>query len=195
MEDEEGEISGRPRKPGARRWGPTISIRQMLAKPVELTKEERLALAVNERPRFRRDCQPERGERPAGRLRVWRDGQACPWVSCRFHLAIAINPVKGGMKELRNWQDGQPVCVLDLAEEGGITLDRVGYLEGITRERVRQIEVRALLKLHQLLDDEDRPRLSPEERERLMLDALASIQRDDQRDDSDDDAHISDDEP
>jgi hypothetical protein len=62
-------------------------------------------------------------------------------------MAIAINEDKGGMKMLDDWQDGYPACSLDIADSGGVTLDAAGDLEGITRERVRQIEVRALGKL------------------------------------------------
>jgi DNA-directed RNA polymerase sigma subunit (sigma70/sigma32) len=36
---------------------------------------------------------------------------------------------------------------LDIAERGGITLEEVGEIMNLTRERIRQIEVRGLLKL------------------------------------------------
>lgn len=38
-------------------------------------------------------------------------------------------------------------CVLDMADKGGMTLEEVGEVMGITRERVRQIEEVALFKL------------------------------------------------
>ena len=38
-------------------------------------------------------------------------------------------------------------CALDLAGEGGMSLDAIGQLFGVTRERVRQIESEALAKL------------------------------------------------
>lgn len=146
----------RSRHPGARRWGPTVSLKAMRAERRELTAEESFLLAIHEKPTCRTECRPEgiyvgpSGKlepMPRGRLRIWQDHEACPWVSCRHHLALAINPETHGMKELVDWQDGQPVCSLDIADAGELTLDRAGDLEGITRERVRQIEVRALHKL------------------------------------------------
>jgi hypothetical protein len=38
-------------------------------------------------------------------------------------------------------------CALDLAERGGMTLDQVGALLNMTRERARQIENAALAKM------------------------------------------------
>ena len=38
-------------------------------------------------------------------------------------------------------------CALDVADEGGRTLEAVGELVGLTRERIRQVEMRALDKI------------------------------------------------
>ncbi len=38
-------------------------------------------------------------------------------------------------------------CALDVADRGGITLEEVGEIMNLTRERIRQVEVRGLLKL------------------------------------------------
>ena len=38
-------------------------------------------------------------------------------------------------------------CSLDVADRGGITLEEVGEILNLTRERIRQVEVRGLLKL------------------------------------------------
>ncbi len=38
-------------------------------------------------------------------------------------------------------------CLLDAADRGGMTLEEVSQILGVTRERVRQIEEMALIKL------------------------------------------------
>ena len=69
-------------------------------------------------------------------------GRPCRWHTCRYHL----------MNE-------KGTCALDFADKGGMTLEEVGEILGVTRERVRQIETLALSKLakrgvlHQFLKD------------------------------------------
>ena len=41
---------------------------------------------------------------------------------------------------------------MDVAERGGITLEEVGGLMNLTRERVRQLEAEALEDLHSIVD-------------------------------------------
>jgi hypothetical protein len=110
--------------------------------PKRLTKEEirfRDLLPMlddNERPKARGEC--GQGERP------------CPYVSCKHHLYLDVNPETGSIKlnfpDLEVW-DMQETCSLDVADKGGITLEEVGEILNLTRERIRQVEVRGLLKL------------------------------------------------
>jgi len=51
-----------------------------------------------------------------------------------------------------NFPDLEPwelvdTCALDVAERGGVTLEEVGEIMNMTRERIRQVEVRGLIKL------------------------------------------------
>jgi len=89
-----------------------------------------------ERPQTRGDC-----------LRVPRP---CPFVSCRYNLYLDIAPRTGSLK--LNFPDINPgemaeSCVLDIADRSGATLEDVGAAMNLTRERVRQLEVKALRKL------------------------------------------------
>lgn len=74
----------------------------------------------------------------------------CPWVSCRFALYLDVNPSTGAVK--LNFPHLEPhelaeSCALDVADRGGITLEEVGATANLTRERIRQVEVRGLAKL------------------------------------------------
>jgi DNA-directed RNA polymerase sigma subunit (sigma70/sigma32) len=41
-------------------------------------------------------------------------------------------------------------CALDIAERGGITLEEVGEIMNLTRERIRQLEMSGLTKLSEI---------------------------------------------
>jgi hypothetical protein len=74
----------------------------------------------------------------------------CPFVSCKHHLYLDVNPETGSIKvnfpHLEVWEM-EETCALDVAARGGITLEEVGEILNLTRERIRQVEVRGLLKL------------------------------------------------
>ena len=83
-----------------------------------------------DRPRTRGECVD--GERP------------CPWVGCRHHLYLDINPQTGTIKlnrpNLEPWELDES-CSLDVGDRGDrLTLAAVGRLLNITRERARQLE-------------------------------------------------------
>jgi hypothetical protein len=96
----------------------------------------------------------------------------CPFVSCKYHLALDINAETGSIhlnagprgsrtlqrrdrQGVEEWFErasdavlGMPeTCALDVADRGGVTLEEIAELLGITRERARQIETGALVKL------------------------------------------------
>ena len=88
--------------------------------------------------------------RPTSRAECREEMRPCPWVACKHHLYLDINPETGSIKI--NFPDLEPwelkhTCALDVAERGGITLEEVGEIMNLTRERIRQVEVRGLIKL------------------------------------------------
>lgn len=103
-----------------------------------------LAQIDAERPQTRADCKD--GLRP------------CPFVLCRHHLYLDVNRSTGALKVNFpdiDFQDLADSCSLDVADKGGNTLEQVGNIMGLTRERIRQIEVRGLINLRHSEIDED----------------------------------------
>ena len=72
------------------------------------------------------------------------------FVSCKHHLYLDVNPQTGSIKlnfpDKEVW-DLSETCALDVAERGGMTLEEVGEILNLTRERVRQLEATGLQKL------------------------------------------------
>jgi len=101
-----------------------------------------------QRPRSRADC--ANGARP------------CMFISCKHHLYLDVNPSTGSIKlnfpDREVWELDE-TCALDVADRGGITLEEVGTIMNLTRERIRQVETRGLLKLRAVTEDE--PRVDP----------------------------------
>lgn len=89
--------------------------------------------ATSARPRARADCID--GPRP------------CPWVGCKHHLYLDVNPTTGSVKIAfpdRDPWELEHSCSLDVAAIDGITLEESGRIMNLTRERIRQLEARAL---------------------------------------------------
>ncbi|MDX2053740.1 MAG: sigma factor-like helix-turn-helix DNA-binding protein [Polyangiaceae bacterium] len=118
----------------------TISVKRMTKRELEIG---RLLYpeAEFQRPKTREECAG--GPRP------------CPFVSCKHHLYIDVSARTGAIKlnfpDLEVWEMGES-CALDIADRGGTTLEDVGAIMNLTRERIRQVEVKALAKLEALQD-------------------------------------------
>jgi hypothetical protein len=149
----------------------TISVKRMTKRELELGR----MLFPEQgywKPRLRSEC--AEGPRP------------CPFVSCQHHLFVDVSPRTGAIKlnfpDIEVWQMGES-CALDIADRGGTTLEDVGAIMNLTRERIRQVEVRALAKLQavrgmdvlrEFVDEGPQgrrrlPTLSAEERDELGL--------------------------
>jgi hypothetical protein len=117
--------------------GQTISVKRMTKRELALGQ---LLYPPDEhadvvRPKTRADCVD--GERP------------CPFVSCVHHLYLDVSARTGAIK--LNFPDLEPdelaeSCALDVADRQGTTLEGVGEIMNLTRERIRQVEVKALAK-------------------------------------------------
>lgn len=127
----------------------TIARRELVREVKRHVEDPAVLSYVDEmRPRFRSDC--VNGPRP------------CPFVSCKHHLFLDVNPERGSIKlnfaEMEVWEM-EETCALDIADRGGITLEEAGKLMNLTRERVRQLEVSGLNKIrarsHELSPDGD----------------------------------------
>lgn len=97
-----------------------------------------------------RQLYPEAVERPRTRAECKGSERPCPFVGCAHHLYLDVSPENGSIK--LNFPDLEPdemahSCTLDEADRGGLTLEVVGAILNITRERVRQIEVNAYAQL------------------------------------------------
>lgn len=129
----------------------TISIKRMTKHVLDLGAREN-----PERPGIDYVRPAIRGERATG-------SRPCPFVSCVWNLYLDVSRRTGAIK--LNFPDLEPdemneSCALDCADRGGMTFEEVGAIANITRERIRQIEVKALAKLFAIahefgLDDDD----------------------------------------
>ncbi|HZA50719.1 MAG TPA: sigma factor-like helix-turn-helix DNA-binding protein [Myxococcaceae bacterium] len=117
--------------------------RRRLAGELDPEEQELLAEIEKNRPRTRADC--VNGPRP------------CQFVSCKHNLYLDVNPETGSIK--LNFPDKEiweleHTCALDVAEKGGITLEEMGAIMNLTRERIRQVETRGLMKLREATEKE-----------------------------------------
>ena len=140
--DAEDEESGGRRKRRSRARARTISIRRL--SKTELNLGRMMYPEENHwKPKEREECADM--ERP------------CPFVSCKYHLYLDVHPVRGSIKinfpDLEVWEMTD-TCALDVADRGGITLEEVGEIMNLTRERVRQVETAGLARLQDYRDVE-----------------------------------------
>jgi len=145
------EVSGEAAVDVARKRSKTMSRKEMardlrrrrLTGQVDPEEAELLRTVEDTRPRTRADC--VNGQRP------------CLFVSCKHNLYLDVNPETGSIK--LNFPDKEiweleHTCALDVAEKGGITLEEVGEIMNLTRERIRQVETRGLMKLREATEDD-----------------------------------------
>lgn len=112
--------------PYQKRTAPRARVVSAFAEPEYLSPSERRELE-EDRPRNRSECRGHEGP--------------CPWVGCRYHLYLDVNPVSGSIKinfpHLEPWELAE-TCALDVAEQEH-DLEQVGSYLNMTRARVGQV--------------------------------------------------------
>ena len=128
----------------------TVSIKRM--RTSQLRADEADTLEHTERPRTWGECL----ERALGTA-----SRPCGYLRCKHNLLVDVDGRTGSYKV--TWPHlavgaygdeygayPQHTCALRVAEQGGMTLEEIGSVMNLTRERVRQIETRALYALRSL---------------------------------------------
>ena len=133
---EDGIEQNSDRRKGRRR-SKTIALKRLTRQEIQQGIE--LADMIGyRRPKARDECAA--GPRP------------CPYVACKHHLYLDVNPDTGSIKlnfpDIPVWEMKE-TCALDIADRGGVTLEEVGEILNLTRERIRQVEVIGLEKLRE----------------------------------------------
>jgi hypothetical protein len=163
--DEHSEQQDPPRSARRMQRARTISIKRLAKRDLEAGRLEANALMreIDEvdqrRPTQRSECLP------GGR----NEARPCPYVSCKQHLFLDVSERSGAIKinfpGVELWEM-PATCALDVADRGGVTLEDVGAITNLVRERIRQIEDRGLVRLRasregrELVHHLDRPSTS-----------------------------------
>lgn len=115
-------------------------------------------------------CKTER-HLPLNRGECENSVRPCPYISCIYHLYLDVSPKGGSI--IQNFPDLEPhqlkeTCALDVVYKNptGLTLEEVGDLFGLTRERIRQVERVAIIKFQSVFTK----RFGPNWREALSPD-------------------------
>jgi hypothetical protein len=168
--DEEA-VEARGSRASARRRGippkKTFAVRRITQVELAAGRSELQALGGDEpyvRPRTRGDCrwcpvcQLVRDGAPQGVplscghqiAEVIFRSRPCVFAACKFSLYLDVSETGSIILNFPHLEPGQmPVdrsCSLDLSDRGPMTLEEVAVVTNLTRERIRQVELKALIR-------------------------------------------------
>ena len=146
--DEETPVSHRSR---------TINIKRLSKRDLQQGREEYPETETHvARPRRRLECMPETEEEKAcGGTTRPHAARPCPFVSCKHHLYLDVNEATGSIKlnfPHLEVEDMPETCAADIADRGDLTLEEIGVVMNLTRERIRQLETRGFDRLRNNVD-------------------------------------------
>jgi len=75
--------------------------------------------------------------------------EPCTRTMCRYHIHSDARKL-----QITKSVEIETTCSLKLANRGGMTLEEIGSIMGLTRERVRQIETKGTTRLRHTLEKE-----------------------------------------
>lgn len=143
----------------------TLSLRQMLRDQSKKVREDAAKKKEEEakkkeggvKKRKRPPPPPPVHWKPETRGQCEQAARPCPYVSCRHHIFIEMQK-SGSIRfpfgdSLQTLPKLEYTCSLDAAAEGEMTLQRVATLNNLTRERIRQIELKAIAKMREKKSD------------------------------------------
>ena len=117
----------------------TLAVRRITQLELATGRAELQALGADEpydRPKTRGDC--ARIPRP------------CPFVACKYSLYLDVSETGSIILNFPHLEPGamppHQSCSLDLAERGAMTLEDIAVVTNLTRERIRQVELKALVR-------------------------------------------------
>lgn len=117
----------------------TLAVRRITRSELAAGRAELRALGADvsyERPRTRGECASV--PRP------------CPYIACKYSLYLDVSETGSIILNFPHLEPGQmpaeQSCSLDLAERGSMTLEDIAVVTNLTRERIRQVELKALIR-------------------------------------------------